>query len=248
MKQNRVRLALALGVSVALTAATAVAAAPAHRGSALPAPSAPFERASAHGISVVAGANGIVEFHATALSQRLAAVLRGGSVSYGCFQAGGSGGYQSAFEPTLRFRFASPLNGCEIEASYGRRWPDPFGSHAAVEIAFTPLGRAYFSDRAAARDLALFVRTGLTQAMRAQGGPAFEKEVTARYGRTIIRLSSPAAPIAPNRIAYTPTLAGATLVEQSATGKRFSVELAHGYIKQQHLRPYTFLVLFQKRH
>jgi hypothetical protein len=128
-----------------------------------------------------------------------------------------------------------------------RRWPDRFGSHAAIEVAFTARGSAYFADRGAARDLALFIRTGLTQTIRREGGAAFAKAVRARYGRTIIRLASATAPIPANRIGYTPTPTGATLVERSSTGKRFSVELSYGHIKKQDLLPYTFLVLFQRR-
>jgi hypothetical protein len=241
------RLVLALVVIAALGGAATVEAAPTQGVISLPPPAAPLERASGDGVSILVGSNGVVEFRATSVPSSVAAALGRGSVSYGCFLGAGSGGFKSTFATVRRFRFQRPLDRCEIEASYGRLWPDRFRSHAAVEVALTDRGRAYFADRAAARDLALFIRTGLTYAIRREGGDAFARAVTARYGRTITRLASPTAPIRANRIGYTPTPSGATLVERSSTGKRFSVELAGGHIEQQHLLPYTFLVLFQAR-
>jgi hypothetical protein len=198
------------------------------------------------GVTVQAGANGVVEFRNTGVSKSLATLLRG-SVTYGCFTGSGSGGYKSTFGDTRFFQFVHPLDRCEIEAGYGRLWPDRLHSHAAVEIAFTPAGRAYFADRAAARDLALFTRTELTQAIREKSGTAFNTAISARYGRSVVHLASPTAPIGANRIGYTPTADGVTLVERSSTGKRFSVHLERGYVTHQNLRPYTFLALFQKR-
>jgi hypothetical protein len=249
MRRVGVGLALAVGLAATFVAVASAAHRSAGKSSALtalPSPTAPFQRASADGVTVLAGANGVVEFRNTGVSKSLAELFRG-SVTYGCFLGSGSGGYKSTFANTRFFQFAHQLDRCEIEASYGRLWPDRFHSHAAVEIAFTAAGRAYFADRAAARDLALFIRTGLTQTIRKQSGTAFRTAITARYGRSVVHLASPMAPIVANRIGYTPTTDGVTLVEESSTGKRFSVHLAHGFITRQDLRPYTLLVLFQKR-
>ena len=249
MRRVGVGLALAVGLAATLVAVASATHQSARKSSALtalPSPTAPFQRASADGVTVLAGTNGVVEFRNAGVGKRLAELFRG-SATYGCFFGSGSGGYKSTFANTRFFQFAHPLDRCEIEASYGRLWPDRFHSHAAVEIAFTAAGRAYFADRAAARDLALFIRTGLTQTIREQSGTAFSTAITARYGRSVVHLASPIAPIVANRIGYTPTTDGVTLVEQSSTGKLFSVHLAHGFITRQDMRPYTFLVLFQKR-
>jgi hypothetical protein len=53
----------------------------------------------------------------------------------------------------------APFDGCEVQGSFGRRWNDPRGVRSPVEIPLTSTGRHYFDRRAAARDLALFVRS-----------------------------------------------------------------------------------------
>jgi hypothetical protein len=53
----------------------------------------------------------------------------------------------------------APFDGCEVHGSFGRHWNDPRGIRAPVEVPLTPKGRRYFDRRAAARDLALFVRS-----------------------------------------------------------------------------------------
>ncbi len=60
-----------------------------------------------------------------------------------------------------------PFDACWLKGTFGLRWNDPRGMHAAVEVAFTPLGRRYFGELAAAQDLALFVRTPQMRSVRA---------------------------------------------------------------------------------
>jgi hypothetical protein len=117
----------------------------------------------------------------------------------------------------------APFDGCELQGEYGHRWPDRFGSHSPVELALTARGRAYFADRAAARDLALFVRSRAGHRVRAQPGP--------ELGRRL----------AGSRIRYRLTAGGVTVSERSPTGKRFVVVVRGGRIRSQNLRPYAFV-------
>ena len=75
------------------------------------------------------------------------------------------------------FGLARPYDGCEVEGGYGHTWPDRNHSHSAVEIALTPRGRRYFADRAAARDLALLVRSHAMQKIRRLTGSALTSAI-----------------------------------------------------------------------
>jgi hypothetical protein len=59
-----------------------------------------------------------------------------------------------------------PLDACSVRETYGITWNDARGTHAAVEIAFTPLGQRYLDERAVALDLALFMRTPEMRSVR----------------------------------------------------------------------------------
>jgi hypothetical protein len=69
----------------------------------------------------------------------------------------------------VQFRGESPrppYDACWLKATYGLRWNDARGMHAAVEVAFTPLGHRYFDQLAIAQDLALFMRTPQMRTIR----------------------------------------------------------------------------------
>jgi hypothetical protein len=95
-----------------------------------------------------------------------------------------------------------------------------------VEIPLTPRGRRFFADRAAARDLALFVRSRRMQQIRKLDGAAFERALRSAYPRL-------------GRIQYTLTSRGVTFTETSSTGKRFEVVVRDGRIVRQNLKPYA---------
>jgi len=139
-------------------------------------------------------------------------------------------GFDGAFAPQAAVgyvRLGRPLDGCVIAGGrYGHRWPDRFGSHSPVEIPLTPRGRRFFADRAAARDLALFVRARRMQQIRKLDGPAFERELHRAYPRL-------------GRIRYTLTERGVTFSETSSTGRRFEVVVRDGRIVRQNLKPYA---------
>jgi hypothetical protein len=60
-----------------------------------------------------------------------------------------------------------PFDACWLRGTYGLRWNDARGMHAAVEVAFTPLGRRYFDELAVAQDLVHFMRTPQMRSVRA---------------------------------------------------------------------------------
>jgi hypothetical protein len=89
-------------------------------------------------------------------------------------------------------------------------WPDPHGYHSAVEIAFTAQGRRFFADRAAARELALYMRWSKHH----PNAPTTGLTVTRRGPTT-------------------------TYSVRSASGKRFFVTVRGGRIVRENVRPYA---------
>jgi hypothetical protein len=181
-------------------------------------PSAPLQRGSAAGVNVTVGSNRVAIFDTSGAVRPN--VLRG--ASWGCFkftryhEVAPFGVYYSAqarHGNAIDLNgLAAPYDGCEVQATYGRTWPDPFRSHAAVEIAFTARARRFFADRAAARDLALFVRT---------------------------REHHPVA--LPSRIHLSRDAAGTSFLERSPTGRAFSITLRGNHVVRQNVRPFTIV-------
>lgn len=212
----------------------------------LPPPTAPFQTGSAGGVSVVAGSNGVVVFDTRGATSAVKRLIAGGAVGYGCFKRlpYGQGPVAVTFPRTFAPRVAirlqgtmgPPFLGCEIEGTYGHRWPDRNGSHSAVEIAFTPVMKTYFVDRAAARDLALFIRSRTMHRLRRLSGGALRTALQRTYGMRILATSRPPQ----GRIGYVTSGGSATFVEISPTGKRFYIRFAGGRLHGQNLKPYAF--------
>lgn len=178
----------------------------------LPAPLPPVQRGSANGVSVVVGANGIAEFNTSnPLLQK---------ASWACFkfmryhQVDPLGiGYEAQARHGNRVQLGSlrgPFDGCDVQRSYGHVWPDPHGYHSAAEIAFTRRARRFFADRAAARELALYLRWSKNH---------------------------PHAPTTGITIAHKG--AETTYSVRSTTGKRFSVTKRGGRIVRENVKPYA---------
>ena len=202
-------------------------------------PKPPLQHGSGDGASVTVGANGVAIWRTGGVSRERARLLRGSyKVSYTCFRLTRVFGFadiraraiDGAFAPQAAVgyvRLGRPIDGCDIAGGgYGHRWPDRFRSHSPVGIPLTPRGRRFFTDRAAARDLALFVRSRRTQQIRKLNGAAFEREFHRHYPR-------------PGGIRYTLTERGVTFTETSSTGKRFEVVVRDGRIAGQNLNPYA---------
>jgi hypothetical protein len=195
-------------------------------------PSAPLQRGTADGLSVVAGRNGVVVFDATKLRPALASLLAQGRAAWGCFKLHGASDVRSL---VVEGRFASrvaleltgiqtPFDGCEVRGSYGRAWPDRRGYHSAVEIPFTPAAERHFEDRAAARELALFVRSRRVQELRKEPGDALATALRSSYGDAVVRLPLRRALPPAGMVGYWTGPGGATFVRESSTGRRFEVE------------------------
>lgn len=205
-------------------------------------PSAPLQRGTYRGVTVVAGANGSVLFDSSKADSRTAALLDSPRASYVCFGFrdgkprgyGISGGYQ----PVVGVRYhglATPLDGCEIQGSYGHRWPDRNGSHSAVEVPFTPAGERFFADRAAARDVALLVRGRTMQQLRRLTGAGLVRALRTEFGTALAVLADPDARPEAGRIGYWAGEDRTVFRRVSTTGRVFEVEVRDGRIARDNL-------------
>jgi hypothetical protein len=178
----------------------------------LPAPTAPLQRGSANGVTVVVGANGIAEFHVSNPSLQKA--------DWACLKFMRYHqvdplelGYARQAVHGRRIELGNlrgPFDGCEVRPGRGHTWPDPLGYHSGAEIAFTPRGKRYFADRAAARELALYLRWSKHH---------------------------PNAPTTGITVSHHG--ADTTYSVRSTTGKRFSVTKRGGRIVRENVRPYA---------
>lgn len=178
----------------------------------LPALTAPLQRGRANGVTVTVGANGIAEFDVSSPA------LRGSS--WACFKFvryHNVAPFELGYAPqAIRHNrialggLRGPVDGCEVQTTRGHTWPDRLGYHAAAEIPFTARGRRWFADRAAARELALYMRWSKHH----PSAPTTGITVTRAGGET-------------------------TYSVRSTTGKRFAVTTRDGRIVRQNVRPYA---------
>ena len=202
-------------------------------------PTEPTQTGAADGYRVVVGHNGSVQF--TRVGQTpILAELAGRSVIYDCFRLTREFGIFSvrqlgvdgALAPRVGLTLSgvgTPVDGCDVEAPIGHTWPDRLDNHAAAEIPLTAAGRAYFADRAAARDLALFVRSRKVQTLRKKPAAQAKAAIESSYGPPLAKSRLRIAVIGPTTLQFT---------ERSPTGKEFQVTVQNGRIKSQNLKPY----------
>jgi len=217
-----------------------------------PPPSAPLQHGEAHGVSITAGRNGSVLFDATQIAPDRRALLDGG-ITYACFELVTRGGVtedrglgQSArFQPTVGFRLfgvGTPLDGCEIEGGYGHRWPDKLDGHSAIEVPFSEAGRRFFEERAAARDLALFVRTGAMRRLRRTSPPLTAADLRRHFGPRIAALPSRTADPPRGTIGHWVDGSSVLFRRVSSTGRRFEVVVGPGGgIRSENVKPLAFV-------
>jgi hypothetical protein len=125
-----------------------------------------------------------------------------------------------------------PYDGCEIGGFYGHRWNDAFGTRAVVEIPLTKEGRHFFNDRATARDLAYFARSGRVQRIRLSADPRPGLEAFVhRFPRRVEELASPGTTAPEHTIGF--WIGDRTIVftATSSTGRRFFVVAKRGTLK-----------------
>lgn len=225
---------------------------PIRRSPPLPAPIAPLQRGEADGVSVVVGRNGIAVFDTSGATPRVRALIAGRQVGYNCFRRVpyhsvpvDLGAYRTTFtRVAIRIKGVGvrpPFMGCDIQGAYGHKWPDRLHAHSAVEIAFTPAGRRFLEDRAAARDLGLFVRSKAMHRIRKLSGGALDQAIQGRYRTGITKLNSLNAALPVDRIGYAISGDTTTFLERSTTGRRFYVRLVNGRIRNQNVKPLAFV-------
>jgi hypothetical protein len=205
-------------------------------------PSTPTQSGAADGFQVTVGHNGAVQFTQTGQTPILAE-LKGKSVGYSCFRLTTEFGIFTVrglgegakLAPKVGFMLngvGRPVDGCELQSSIGHLWPDRLHNHAAVEIALTAKGRAFFADRAAARDLALFVRTKRVQELRKQPAATAKADILHRYGAQLSNSPIAISVVNPTTLTFT---------ERSSTGKQFTVTVHNGRIANENVKPYAFV-------
>jgi hypothetical protein len=123
-----------------------------------------------------------------------------------------------------RFQLPAPYDGCEIGGLYGHRWNDAYGTRTAVEIPLTLAGRKFFNDRAAARDLAYFVRSGRVQRIRLSSSPEPGLAALARrYPGRVVALAGPSRVAPEDAIGFWVGQSTIIFRTTSSTGRHFFV-------------------------
>jgi hypothetical protein len=200
------------------------------------------QRGTADGVTVsveAADKNPVVDFDAAAIAPATEARLAGRHASFSCFAITGNNvrkarvaGTSATWKPRFALKMTGylkpPFDGCTIGGSVGHSWHDRYGAHSEVEVAFNARGTRYFEDRAAARDLAEFVRAKKTRAIRENTGGALLAALKTTYGDQVVVLRSRAAVAPAGRVGV--FVSGTTTVfrEQSTVGVRFFVEFRNG--------------------
>jgi hypothetical protein len=125
-----------------------------------------------------------------------------------------------------------PYDGCELGGLYGHRWNDAFGTRNVVEIPLTTEGRHFFNDRATARDLAYFVRSGRVQRIRLSADPRRGLEAfVRRFPKRVLELSSPEATAPEHTIGFWIGDRTITFTATSSTRRRFYVVAKRSTLK-----------------
>jgi hypothetical protein len=211
---------------------------PIRRSPRLPPPSSPLQEGDDGGVSVRAGRNGVAVFDTTGATPKVRNLIRGRALGYACFSymayhedAPAELGTTRTTFPRVAIRpfgIPTPFDGCEIQGSYGHVWPDRNGSHSAVEIAFDARASRFFADRAAARDLALFVRSRTVQRLRKLPPAAAATAIARRYPDS-------------GRIHYAAKGDRLVFAERSPTGRRYVVVVRGGRIVRENVKPLAFV-------
>jgi hypothetical protein len=125
-----------------------------------------------------------------------------------------------------------PYDGCEIGGLYGHRWNDAFGTRTAVEIWLTVRGRHFFNDRAAARDLAYFVRSKRVHQVRLSATPRVGLQwFVRRYPGRVVELARPSDRVPKDVIGFWIGPRTIVFTVTSSTHRRFYVVARRGTFK-----------------
>lgn len=201
------------------------------------------------GVTLVTYTGGVARFDTTGMDPEVARVLPE-RLNASCFQvqgdlpASGAGGWiprngvrevvvvPSPRPPGIRRQPVSRrFDACQIGTGFGRNWLPRFDWHWPIEFPLTDRGRRFFEERAAAIELATFVRTGARgEARRAmkRGGVAPPAERLVDPNRPYVAVTS-----AGRRFRASTT---------ASTGRRFYIEIERGRIGRKNVgRPLAFV-------
>lgn len=197
---------------------------------------------SSKGISVRVYSGGILQFDLRAMDRTLRRVAPR-TLSWHCLRLRRGrlegGGYGGAI-PTGGVKSVVPLGhlprgrmvpvrppfgACELGTGFGRNWLKRFEFHGMFEIPLTEAGRRYFEDRAAARELAYFVRSGARRTARR----AMRAGEAAPRPERLQDASSPHITVTSSGDRFTVSLT-------SSTGRRFFVEVVRGRVHRTNVR------------
>jgi hypothetical protein len=204
----------------------------------------PVQHGASQGVRVDVYAPGTAIFDLRRVAPTPHRLITGpNGLSFGCLHARfGHGAWRTGeytlsgrFNRRLRFRWhgvVGPYDGCEIGGPYGHRWDDAFGTRNAVEIWLTARGRHFFNDRAAARDLAYFVRSGRVQRIRLSATPRVGLGwFVNRYRGRVVELGSPTVRVPKDVIGFWIGPRTIVFTATSSTHRRFSVVALRGTLK-----------------
>jgi hypothetical protein len=209
------------------------------------------QRGEARGVTVSADQNGVVVFDARSINPAARKALGNRIAWFSCFQINGqnirhnrSAGISTPFAAEVAFRTVGikpRYDGCEAGGSYGHRWHDQYGPHSTLEFPLTAHGDRYFEDRATARDLAAFVRSAKTQAIRRKSGSALVAAIRLAYGIQIEVLHSPATSAQPGQVGVWTHGPRTVFSERSHLDDRFYVQFDHGRLTHENVRGLAFV-------
>jgi hypothetical protein len=214
--------------------------------------SQPLQRGSSQGVSASVYAPGRVVFDLTHANATVRGRLRGPQIAPGCVKARLLNGEWRAkgfgVSTTLRrrieidlaatttppapVRFPAPYDGCEIGGLYGHRWNDAWGTRDAVEVWLTVRGRHFFNDRAAARDLAYFVRSRRVHQVRLSATPRVGLDwFVRRYPGRVVAMARPTEHVPRHVVGFWIGRETITFTVTSSTHRRFFVVAKRGTYK-----------------
>jgi hypothetical protein len=210
----------------------------------------PLQHGASQGARVDVYSSGTAIFDLRRIAPTARHLLNGPhGLNYGCIKArlnrglwhAGEYMLASPFKTRLRFSWTAslsvpqpvpPYDGCELGGAYGHRWDDAFGTRDAVEIWLTVRGRHFFNDRAAARDLAYFVRSRRVQQIRLSAAPrAGLQWFVRRYPRRVVELTAPGGRVPRNVIGFWIGPRTIAFTATSSTHRRFFVVARRGTLK-----------------
>jgi hypothetical protein len=208
------------------------------------------QRGEASGVTITADQKGVVVFDAHSINATAKRALGTRRVFFDCFQIDAQNlrhirraSIYSTLMPkvALKMTVKARYDGCEIGGSYGHRWRDAHGSHTAVEIPLTVKGGRYFDARATARDLAAFVRSAKTQALRRKTAADLKAALRRAYGNSVIFLTTPHAIPPAGALGVWAGRTRTIFSERGHLGGRFFVQLDHGKITNENVRGFAFV-------